>query len=563
MRPAQGSLAARERCLNTFDRQLAKWAADRPDATAFTFLRRGEEPEGRLTFAELDRRARQIAAQLIGGGLNGRPVALIYPAGLGFIEAFCGCLYAGVIAAALPLPANARAAGRCAAICQAADFAAILTVTSQLGAEALGPVRAALPEAPWICTDTSWEDADGVHLEAQGAAAAFLQFTSGSTTEPKGVVITHDNLAANQAMIAEAFGHDQDTRVVSWLPMHHDMGLIGTVLQPIHLGIPSVLMSPQSFLQKPVRWLRAISRHRATTAGAPNFGYAACLDRISPEACADLDLSTWRLAFCGAEPVQPLTLRRFAERFGAVGFDASSLFPCYGMAEATLFVSGGPTGSGLKVARVADGRDVASCGRGWGRQTITIVDPELRTAKPPGEPGEIWLAGPHIARAYSNNREATLRTFEAKLIGSGAPQLRTGDIGFMKGGELFVTGRMKDLLIVRGANIHPEDVEETVRRSDTILAGAVCAAFATTEDDHRITVVVELPRRSGGADRHAGLAKAAAAAIVAEHGFAPSEILLVNPGVIPRTTSGKVPRQACRDAYLKARLGEPADERTP
>ena len=543
----------------SLDRRLAEWAVRKPDAPAFTFLKRGEAPERELTFAGLDRRARQIAAQLSDAGLAGQPVALIYPSGLEFIEAFCGCLYAGAIPAALPLPANARAAGRCAVICRAAGFAAILTASSQLDAPALEPVRAAVPDAPWICTDGVPDEADGVHIDVEGGAPAFLQFTSGSTSEPRGVVITHDNLTANQQMIAEAFGYREDECSVGWLPLHHDMGLIGTVLQPIHLGARSVLMSPQSFLQKPVRWLQAISAYRGTSSGGPNFGYAQCLDRIAPADCAGLDLSSWKVAFCGAEPVRPVTLRRFAGRFEANGFEASALFPCYGMAEATLLVTGGPCGSGLRLAKGAGGRETASCGQGWGEQTITIVDPERRVPMPEGQAGEIWLTGPHIAKGYRNDPEGTARAFEARLVGGHTPHLRTGDIGFMRGNELIVTGRLKDLLIVRGANIHPEDVEETVRGSDPALAGAGCAAFALGDEDDRVTVVVELAQSSGGGDRSA-LSKSASAAILLEHGFAPDRVLFVAPGCIPRTTSGKVRRRACREHYLQGRMVQLASQ---
>ncbi len=538
--------------------RLAGWAADRPDATAFTFLKRGEDPESSLSFAELHRRAGQIAGQLAGRGLAGRPVALIYPPGLEFIEAFCGCLYAGAVPAALPLPAHARAAVRCAVICGAADFAAVLTIGSQLASAALQPIRDAAPEVPWICTDGGSDGPGRDPAHAEEASPAFLQFTSGSTSEPRGVVISHANLIANQQMIAEAFDEDSDTRSVSWLPLHHDMGLIGAVLQPIYLGIPSTIMSPQSFLQKPVRWLQAISRQRATTSGGPNFGYAQCVDRIPAADLPSLDLSSWRVAFCGAEPVRPATLEGFAARFEPSGFDASALFPCYGMAEATLFVSGGPAGGGLRTARRPDGRTVVSCGRSWGPQTITIVDPELGTARAEGEPGEIWLTGPHVAEGYRNSPEATARTFKAKLAGGDLEHLRTGDIGFLRGGELFVTGRLKDLLIVRGANIHPEDVEDTVRRSDPALGGAGCAAFVIGEEDDKIAVVVELGRASGGDDRSA-LSKAASAAILLEHGFAPATVLFVGTGGVPRTTSGKVRRRACREAYLQGRLGRLAE----
>jgi acyl-CoA synthetase (AMP-forming)/AMP-acid ligase II len=510
--------------------RLAHWARRRPEATAFTFLHRGETVAATLSYAALHARALAIMSALRQRGLAGRTVLLLYSPGLAFIEAFCGCLYAGAIAVPAPHPVNARATARIAALAQAACVAAVLTERGLLEDTALRPTA---PEAPWLATDAAAEIADASPAPIAQEAPAFLQFTSGTTGGAKGVVVTRSNLAANQAMIAAAFGHDATSRGVTWLPLFHDMGLVGTVLQAIWLGAACAVMSPYAFLQKPVRWLRAIGDFRATTSGAPGFAFQLCLDQISRDQSEGIDLSSWQVAFCGAEPVRAATLRRFAERFAGNGFAPAALFPCYGLAEATLFATGGPAGAGLRTRGAA-----ASCGRGWGAQRLAIVE------------GEIWLAGPHVAQGYWRDPEATQATFGARLPGDDAAWLRTGDLGFVADGELFVTGRIKDLIIVRGQKHHPEAIEATIAASDPALTAGGGAAFVLEDDDAPRVVVVQETAR--GAEP-AALARIAAGAVNAAHGFLP-EIVLVRAGSLPRTTSGKVRRHEARADYLAGRL---------
>ncbi|HEX2222817.1 MAG TPA: fatty acyl-AMP ligase, partial [Thermoanaerobaculia bacterium] len=478
-------------------------AAERPDRVAFTFLADGEVEGGRLTYAELDHQARAIAAALRQTLAPGDRALLLYPPGLEFIAAFFGCLYAGVIAVpAYPPRPNDRSQSRLRSIAHDAEPRAALTTSAILaGAGDLAPELAVLR---WLPTDAlppfgadaegfGFADGDGIS-EPEPDSVAFLQYTSGSTAAPKGVMVTHANLLHNERMIGEAFGQDEDTVVAGWLPLYHDMGLIGNVLQPLHAGARCVLMSPVAFLQKPLRWLEAISRYRATTSGGPNFAYELCVRKTTVEERARLDLSSWKVAFNGAEPVRETTLERFAEAFAASGFRREAFYPCYGLAEATLFVTGGELGRFPRVEVVDaaalernevrpafDGdpaRRLVSNGRAWLGQQVVLADPETGLECPAGRVGEIWVAGPSVARGYWRNPEATERDFGAFLADGQGPFLRTGDLGFAAGGELYVTGRLKDLIIIRGRNHYPQDLELTAERSHPDLHAGGGAAFA-------------------------------------------------------------------------------------
>jgi acyl-CoA synthetase (AMP-forming)/AMP-acid ligase II len=549
----------------------------RPDACAFSFLEHGERETARLSFSELHRQAMGVAMRLRQGDFEGRPVMLIYPPGLDYIVAFCGCLHAGAIAVPVPYLLPRRAAERIAAIAAQAELAAVLTTARLAGDPALrGAMDGSLAAAPWIATD----DLAPVDADAEAWAPpdpqslAFLQYTSGSTSAPKGVAISQANLMANQAMIRQAFGHDEHTRFVNWLPIFHDMGLVGGVLQPLFLGIPCVMMSPLAFLQKPVRWLRAIADHRATTSGAPNFAYALCARNIRPEQLDGLDLTSWSVAFCGAEPVRGDVLSRFAEALAPTGFRREALYPCYGLAEVTLFVTGGPPGTGARTVVVdgdtlaqdaraapaspgqASARTLVSCGPGWDGQQLDIVEPETGQRLGPGQVGEIWIAGPHVGQGYWRAPEESARVFQARLAeGDAAPRLRTGDLGFLQDGELFVTGRLKDLLIVRGAKHHPEEIEATVARSHPALAGDGGAVFMIDDDEAgRVIVLHEVERRSlAGLDADA-VALAAFGAVTGQHGIRPDDLVLLRPGTLPRTTSGKIQRHKARLAYQSGAL---------
>ncbi|MEA2563442.1 MAG: hypothetical protein QOH06_4946 [Acidobacteriota bacterium] len=514
-------------------------AAESPDREAYVFLADGELEAERLTWGELDVRARAVAWALSQSVPPGERVLLLYPPGLDFVAAFFGCLYAGVVAVpAYPPRLNDRSQSRLRAIAADATPKAALTTKS---------IAERVPELPgvrWIATDglngTAPELAD-----PDPDAVAFLQYTSGSTSTPKGVMVTHANLVHNERMIGQAFAMDEDSVVVGWLPLYHDMGLIGNVLQPLHAGARCVLMSPVAFLQRPRRWLEAIHRYRGTTSGGPNFAYELCVRKIPPAEREGLDLSSWRVAFNGAEPVRAHTLEAFAQAFAPCGFRASSFYPCYGLAEATLFVTGG-------APRVEEGR--VSSGHMWDAQQIAIVNPDTREELPRGSEGEVWIAGPSVAAGYWGNPEATERDFRARLSSGGGPFLRTGDLGILSsGGELFVTGRIKDLIILRGRNHYPQDIELTAQRSHPDLRPDSGAAFAVEiEGEERLVVVQEVERR-----RRDGLEELAAAvrrAVAEEHEVQPYEVVLVRTGMVPKTSSGKVQRHACRAQYLAGEL---------
>ncbi|HET9212138.1 MAG TPA: proline iminopeptidase-family hydrolase, partial [Thermoanaerobaculia bacterium] len=443
-------------------------AGEKGGAPLYTFLADGEAEEATLSYGGLDRRARAIGARLQQAGAAGERALLLYPPGLDFIAAFFGCLYAGAVAVPAYPPRAGRTQPRLRAI--AGDARPRLVLTTAAIAAKAAELSEQIPElagAEWIATESlDSSAAERWTPPSLGPGTlAFLQYTSGSTAAPKGVMVTHANLLHNERLIGAAFGMDEESVVVGWLPLYHDMGLIGNVLQPLHAGGRCVLMSPVAFLQRPMRWLEAVSRYRGTVSGGPNFAYELCLRKAAPEALSRLDLSSWRVAYNGAEPVRASTLERFAEAFAPCGFRAEALYPCYGLAEATLFVTGGH-GARVEKERV-------SCGSAW--QRIVTVDPETGEERPEGE---VWISGPSVARGYWENEEATARDFHAFLPTGEGPFLRTGDLGFLSGGELYVTGRLKDLIILRGRNHYPQDVELTAERSHPDLHPGGGAAFS-------------------------------------------------------------------------------------
>ncbi|WP_139317364.1 fatty acyl-AMP ligase [Rhizobium oryziradicis] len=548
-----------------FSEVLRHHASHLPDKIALRFLERGEGEGKCLTYAELDQHARTLAGQLVAKGAEGRPVLLVYPAGLSFIISFCACLYAGAIAVPTPFITPSRSAARIAAIALDASPCLVLTCTRLATDKTLrGAFPAELSGLPWIITDE--ESVEEGLLQTPPAfsseAPAFLQYTSGSTANPKGVIVTHGNLLANMEMIRIAFGHDVKTRMVSWLPLFHDMGLVGGLLQPLYLGALSVLMSPMDFIQRPLRWLQAISHFRATSSGGPNFAYSLCADRIRPERLRELDLRSWRVAFCGAEPVRADDLRRFADGLTPAGFDPKALFPCYGMAETTLFVSGGPAGRGLSSIHTPAtpsqpaGMERVICGQGAIGQRLAIVDPESRCRLPEGEVGEIWVGGPHVGAGYWQQEDMSEATFRAKISGEADAGgfLRTGDLGLMQGQDLVVVGRLKEVIIVRGVKHHPEDIEIAASRAHPALGGAA-AAFAIERDGVDDFIVLQEVKRGHLNDPTLESApKAVSAAICETFGTTPSDVVLVKPGTLLRTTSNKIRRAACRKAYLSGEL---------
>jgi amino acid adenylation domain-containing protein len=547
--PASAVLHSRVRP-STLAGLLRLRAAERPDREAYLFLGDGEAETERLTWGELDGRARAIAAALRETVPPGGRALLLYPPGLEFVAAFFGCLYAGVVAVpAYPPRLNDRSQSRLRSIARDAEPAAALTVS--VIAAAAGELAGRVPElarSRWIATDALPPDRASPDLpEPDPSSIAFLQYTSGSTADPKGVMVTHANLVHNERMIGEAFGMDEESVVVGWLPVYHDMGLIGNVLQPLHAGARCVLMPPVSFLQRPRRWLEAIHRYRGTTSGGPNFAYELCLRKASPEG---LDLSSWRLAFNGAEPVRASTLERFTEAFAPAGFRREAFYPCYGLAEATLFVSGGDPRQAPRIEPQRVGN-----GHAWMDQRIVIADPETREELPPGAEGEIWIAGPSVAAGYWRNPEATERDFRARLANGDGPFLRTGDLGVLEG-ELFVTERIKDLIILRGRNHYPQDIELTAERGHPDIHPGGGAAFAIEiAGEERLVLVQEVERRHPRGDQDLdGVAEAVRRAVAEEHEVQPYEVVLVRSGTVPKTSSGKVQRHAARARYLSGEL---------
>ncbi len=554
---------------------LRKRAIYQPDQIAYTFLNTGEAASSHLTYGDLDRKARVIGALLQSLELVGKRALLLYPPGLEFIAAFFGCLYAGVVAVPAYPPRPNRSMERLQAIvtdCQATE---VLTTTAVWNNLEHSVVQyQSLSSLRWLATDNLASNLLMDRPDIDSDTLAFLQYTSGSTGTPKGVMVTHSNLLHNESMIKEAFGHSQKTLVVGWLPLFHDMGLIGNVLQPLYLGIPSILMSPVDFLQKPLRWLEAISHYQATTSGGPNFAYDLCVRKITPEQRASLDLSSWEVAFNGAEPVRAETLERFASYFAPCGFRREAFYPCYGMAEATLFIAGGKKThppviqvveeTALEQNRVVaakaeleNNRALVGVGRAWLDQEIAIVDPQSLIQCPVGKVGEVWVSGANIAQGYWNRPEQTQEAFQAYLADTGeGPFLRTGDLGFLQeNGELFVTGRLKDVIIIRGRNHYPQDIELTVERSHVALKPSCGAAFAVEiKGEERLVVVQEVERsylRKLDEDEVIGNIRQA---LTAQHGLQVYAVILVKAGTIPKTSSGKIQRYACRANFLEGTL---------
>ena len=549
-------------------------AAEHGSRVAFRFLNDGENEESRITYGELESQARTIAASLVSHAAAGERALLFYTPGLEFVAAFWGCLYAGVVAVPV-FPARLhRQLPRLLAI--AADSEAKFVFTTariQSQSEDLFPRAPELKKLRWLATDDlaptlaeGWRDPG-----ATADTLAFLQYTSGSTAAPRGVMVTHGNLLHNLACLREVFQFSLESVGVTWLPHFHDMGLIGGLLQPIFAGGEMIVMPPSAFLQRPGRWLGAVSRYQATTMVAPNFAYELCAQKIPAADLESLDLSNVKVALCGAEPVRPGTLAQFAEAFGPCGFRREAFRPAYGLAEATLIVSGRSNG-GEPFTPVVDAEDLrrnrvkpaeadvarrrvlVGCGGIAPGMRVTVVDPDTFAPCAPDRVGEIWVCGPSVASGYWRKPEETQRTFGAHLASGEGPFLRTGDLGFLDRGQLLVTGRLKDLIIVRGSNHYPHDLEYTVERSHRALRPAAGAAFSIDADGAERLIIVQEVSDPGSVPCEDAIA-AIRRALTESHEVGPDTIVLIEPRSIPRTSSGKIQRYACREAFLAGSLG--------
>ncbi len=536
---------------------------------------------GQLTFQELDRSARQIGVALREKGLADRTVLLLFLPGLDYIRAFFGCLYAGAIPVPAYPPTGTKDLQRLEKIALDCSPGAILSSSGVLRLvtgwqSELGETR----DVPRISIDSLLQKtppAGFVPFQAQSDDVAFLQYTSGSTGHPKGVVVSHANLLANFVQILRGFLRDnpvvdwlEELRSVCWLPPFHDMGLIGGILTPIFAGAQVTLMSPMTFLRRPEIWLEAISTQRAHISGGPSFAYEYCLQKITDDQLRNLDLSRWKVAYNGAEPLQADVMQRFAARFAGCGFAASAFFPCYGLAEASLFVSGAPGGRGARTLAadqqaLQQGRFVApepqspaplqtlvSSGRIAEGTDVRIVQPDTRLPCAEGEVGEIWVRGPSVAHGYWAKLALSLSTFQASIEQDTQAEryLRTGDLGFRWQDELFVTGRIKELIIVAGRNLYPQDIEQTVQASHDDFRNRGGVAFGMPDKGREQLVVLQELQRNGNHYHDLALLSAMAArAVAAQHGVMPAAIVLLPLNALPRTSSGKSQRLEARRLY--------------
>ena len=566
---------------STFIELLRYRALHQSDKTAYTFLQDGEKESSCLTYQELDFHARTIAAKLQSLGAIGERALLLYPAGLEVIAAFSGCLYAGVIAVPLPPPDGARlkrTLPRLQSVASDAEASIVLTTSRILST--VEEFRSQFPELQamrWLVTDEipaelaeNWKD-PGMSTDT----LAYLQYTSGSTSTPKGVMVSHGNLMHNCEGIKHSGGYTADSISATWMPYFHDYGLVDGLIQPLYAGIPSFVMSPLAFIKRPLRWLQAISHYKVTHTGGPNFAYEYCVKKIKPEQRSTLDLSSCRTASIGAEPIRQETLEAFLEAFTPYGFRRTAIKPAYGLAETTLIVSltkqetDGPIYCNLlpadqeknlavEVALPEQGvQKFVGCGQLVCGMKVVIAHPEKLTQCAADEVGEIWVSGPSVALGYWNRPQATEQTFEAFLADTGSgPFLRTGDLGFLKDGELFVTGRIKDLIIIGGANHYPQDIEVTVEKSYPFIKPTCSAAFSVeVGGEERLVVIAEVDR---GFQRQSENLEAAFAtirqAISEYHEIQVYAIALIKSGSIPKTSSGKIQRSACRKEFLEKNL---------
>lgn len=561
---------------------LLNRSVNQPKQIAYTFLADGENESGSCTYEELDLQAKAIAVELLAKVNPGDRALLVYPytAGLEFIAGFLGCLYAGVIAVTDYPRQHIKSLSQYQdriIDCQAAIALTTQEFVNRVKGQLIANpgVAMKLNALPWIATDQvdtklgdRWQQPN-----INQDTLAYLQYTSGSTGKPKGVMVSHGNIIHNSEVIYQSFGHHDNTKILMWLPMFHDMGLIGGVIQPLYAGLPAVLMSPVALAQKPFMWLKAISKYKITTSGGPNFAYDLLCQKVSDEHKAGLDLSSWEVAFSGAEPVRAETLQKFAELYQSCGFNKEAFYPCYGMAEATLFITGinadkYPTITYLDAKALTEDKIVAvtenhpnaksavSCGYTWLEDEVIIVDPKTKIECETDKVGEIWTRGKGISSGYWQREEQTEATFQATLAdNSHKTYLRTGDLGFIKDGELYITGRIKDMMILWGRNHYPQHIEETVESCHPALRPNHGAAFSVdVGGEEQLVIAHEINRtdlRKLNAEEVIGAIRLAVGEQNLANVFA---VALLKTGSIPKTSSGKIQRSACRSMFLDGSL---------
>ncbi|RQS14588.1 AMP-dependent synthetase [Burkholderia sp. Bp9002] len=557
--------------------------ADKP---AFIFLLDGESETARLSFSDLLRTSAALVQPILASGRPGDRVLIALPDGIEFIITFLACLYAGVIAVPVKPPKNREASRKVLAIADNCSAAALVC-----DLDTLGRLRSFFPDDPALAHmrhidhdalmataapsgDAARRACESVHSIAPHALA-YLQYTSGSTGRPKGVMISHANVLANEAMIRQRWDSGTTDIILSWLPMFHDMGLIATVLHTLYIGATCVLMPPMAFVQKPSRWMAAASRYNATISGGPNFALRAICSPRAIQESRDVDLSSLRILYCGSEPISVATVTHFLRAYDGMRLDPRAFSAAYGLAEATLMVSAGGIGTMPLIANRDDHADIVhyrtqasdaamehgviSCGVPLAPQLVRIVDPETRRPVEDGQVGEIWVRGEHVAQGYWNDPKATSDVFHASLLEDPESHyLRTGDLAFMLKGELFITGRIKELMIFNGSNCYPQDIEESIIGSHDALTLGRCVAFSLSVGEEELLYIVQELNRDharnlSSADRKE-IESAIRSAVFAQHQLSVKDVALVKLNSIPRTTSGKICRVTCKRQYQEHAL---------
>jgi acyl-CoA synthetase (AMP-forming)/AMP-acid ligase II len=560
---------------------LASRAKIQPDERAYIFLSDRGEAEAVITFRGLYDAAQAVAARLTAIARPGDRALLVFPPGLEFMIAFFGCLMARVIAVPMMMPRRQSARDSSAAIIANCEPVVALTTAAFATRQDLRE-RFLREQLQWLAVDLTPagpHSADGPDPEPHDIA--FLQYTSGSTSDPKGVAVSHANLLANLEMIRRSLGTTKQSTYVNWVPLYHDMGLILNALEALYVGALCVLMAPNAFMQRPLNWLRAIGHYRAEVGCSPNFGYDLCVSRYRADQMQGVDLSSWRVALNGAEPVQAETIRRFIESFAGHGFDPGAAFPAYGMAEATLLIAGGSRGAGHVTRKVSrsrlqahlvtapvdpdDAQTLVGCGRALVNERIAAVDPDNGARLPPDQVGEVWVNGPNVAGAYWRNTEATAAGLNARIAGEddGANWLRTGDLGFLDAtGELFITGRIKDLVIIRGINHYPQDIEHTVQALHPAFRQNCGAAFSVPDENGEETLVIvqEIERTERHRIDAAEMKELIREGVTDQHELFARHVVLIKPGALPKTTSGKIQHSLARKLWLDRRFEDLAAE---
>jgi acyl-CoA synthetase (AMP-forming)/AMP-acid ligase II/acyl carrier protein len=561
---------------NTYIDVIKKRVKATPEHVVFRFLNDGINENESLSYRQLETRSKAMGAAMQEFAQKGERVLLLFPPGLSYVASLFGCFYSGMIAVPAYPPRRNRSLHRIHTIVEDSGVTVSL-ISRQVfnDIERNFKKDEVLNKIHWIIYEDVADEkaADWKTEEILPGDTALLQYTSGSTGEPKGVMITQLNLLYNSEYIRQTFDFDKNSVGVNWLPIFHDMGLIGGVLQAAYLGVLNVGMPPMAFLKNPLNWLKAIEKYKGTTGGGPNFSFDYCIQKTSEEERAGLDLSSIKTFYCGAEPVRKKTMESFPEAFEKSGASPMQMYPVYGMAETTLIVSGGYQNESPKYLKIdatalqenkvivaterrAKTVELVGCGHCWMETKIEIVDPNTFERKANNEVGEIWVSGPTVAKGYWNKPEENRRTFGAKIKSSGeGPFLRTGDLGFVYQNELYITGRLKDLIIIRGVNYYPNDIELTVQHADPDLKQNSGAAIpVTVNGEEKLVIVQELERTALRNADHEKIFRGIRAAIAEEHELEVYAIALIRTGSIPLTSSGKIQRRLTKYGYLNNEL---------